>query len=136
MPPHRYTPLKQNWLKIFEVVAKHMELQIRFNVRSRTVEIRKDDKIDQDVAMLQKAADFVKAFITGFDVDVSVRFIFYICMYARGCYSSIRDKCLPFLLRMRWLWFASMTYLLKHSKLMMVPNFIDSLLSLVLQAYL
>lgn len=28
-PPHRLTPLKENWLKIFTPIVEHMNLQIR-----------------------------------------------------------------------------------------------------------
>ncbi len=40
VPPHRYTPLKENWLKIFNPVVEQLKLQIRFNLKSRNVEIR------------------------------------------------------------------------------------------------
>lgn len=67
IPPHRYTPLKENWLKIFQPITEHLQLQVRFNLKSRCVEIRTSDAT-QDIANLQKAADFVKAFVCGFDV--------------------------------------------------------------------
>merc|ERR1719334_1536559 len=68
VPPHRYTPLKENWMKIFTPVVEHLHLQIRFNLAKRTVEIRTcpDTK---DAGALQKAADFVRAFTLGFEVD-------------------------------------------------------------------
>lgn len=68
VPPHRYTPLKENWLKIFTPVVEHLQLQIRFNLHTRNVEIRLSPDTT-DIANLQKAADFVKAFICGFEVD-------------------------------------------------------------------
>merc|ERR1712012_553640 len=68
IPPHRYTPLKENWMKIFTPVVEHLHLQIRFNLKTRHVEI-KAGKETQDISNVQKAADFVKAFINGFDVD-------------------------------------------------------------------
>merc|ERR1712137_1117144 len=68
VPSHRYTPLKENWMKIFTPVVEHLQLQIRFNLKTRHVEI-KAGKETQDIANVQKAADFVKAFINGFDVD-------------------------------------------------------------------
>ncbi|EDO26834.1 predicted protein, partial [Nematostella vectensis] len=40
VPSHRYTPLKENWMKIFTPVVEHLKLQIRFNLGSRHVEIR------------------------------------------------------------------------------------------------
>merc|ERR1712045_1038889 len=68
MGSHRYTPLKEHWMKIFEPVVEHLNLQIRFNLKTRNVEI-KAGKDTEDIANLQKAADFVRAFILGFDVD-------------------------------------------------------------------
>lgn len=68
VPPHRYTPLKENWLKIFTPVVEHLKLQIRFNLTSRKVEIR-TSKETQDIGAIQKAADFVQAFILGFEVE-------------------------------------------------------------------
>lgn len=68
VPNTRLTPLKQNWLKIFSPIVEHLKLQIRFNNRTKTVEIRPSPKTE-DISVLQKAADFVRAFILGFDVD-------------------------------------------------------------------
>ncbi|CAG2064879.1 unnamed protein product [Timema podura] len=68
VPSHRYTPLKENWMKIFSPVVEHLHLQIRFNLKTRNVEIRSCSET-QDISNLQKAADFVKAFIYGFDVE-------------------------------------------------------------------
>ena len=68
MPSHRYTPLKENWIKIFKPCVEHLKLQIRFNTKARMVELRYS-KETVDKTHLQKGADFVKAFILGFDVD-------------------------------------------------------------------
>lgn len=68
VPAHRYTPLKDNWLKIFTPVVEHLHLQIRFNLKSRCVEIRTCKETEEPSA-LQKAADFVRAFTLGFEVD-------------------------------------------------------------------
>lgn len=62
VPAHRYTPLKENWLKIFTPVVEHLRLQIRFNLKTRNVEIR-TCKDTADIANLQKGADFVKVCI-------------------------------------------------------------------------
>lgn len=40
VPPHRYTPLKENWLKIYTPIVEHMKLQVRMNLQTRRVEIR------------------------------------------------------------------------------------------------
>lgn len=55
-------------MKIFTPVVEHLQLQIRFNLRSRNVEIRTCEDTP-DISNLQKAADFVKAFINGFEVE-------------------------------------------------------------------
>lgn len=68
VPPHRYTPLKEEWLKIFTPMVEHLQLQVRFNLKSRNVEIRTSPET-ADISNLQKGADFVKAFICGFEVE-------------------------------------------------------------------
>ena len=40
VPPHRYTPLKEHWLEIFNPVVEHLKLQMRFNLTTRNVEIK------------------------------------------------------------------------------------------------
>nr|SVE87626.1 EOG090X0D0V [Daphnia similis] len=74
VPAHRYSPLKENWMKLFTPIVEHLHLQIRFNLKNRQVEIRtcKDTK---DIANVQKAADFVKAFICGFEVEDALALI-------------------------------------------------------------
>lgn len=76
VPTHRLTPLKENWLKIYTPVVEHLKLDIRFNIKSRNVEIRNplsDDAIGSQ--HLQKAADFVKAFVYGFEVEDALALI-------------------------------------------------------------
>lgn len=68
VPANRYTPLKENWLRIFTPIVEHLGLQVRFNLKSRNVEI-KTCKETKDIRSVQKAADFVKAFTLGFEVD-------------------------------------------------------------------
>lgn len=68
VPAHRYTPLKENWMKIFSPVVEHLQLQIRFNLKTRNVELRTAPETP-DISNLQKGADFVKAFINGFEVE-------------------------------------------------------------------
>jgi len=69
VPAHRYTPLRENWMKIVSPIVEHLNLEIRFNVKTRTVEIRTSSTNDDVRSNLQKAADFVRAFILGFDVE-------------------------------------------------------------------
>ncbi|KAJ8881314.1 hypothetical protein PR048_017795 [Dryococelus australis] len=68
VPAHRLTPLKENWMKIFTPIVEHLHLQIRFNLKTRNVELRACAETE-DISTLQKAADFVKAFVYGFDVE-------------------------------------------------------------------
>lgn len=68
VPSHRYSPLKENWMKIFDPIVEHLKLQVRFNLKTRNVEIR-TCKETVDIQNLQKAADFVRAFVYGFEVE-------------------------------------------------------------------
>nr|CAG4643483.1 EOG090X0D0V [Ilyocryptus agilis] len=74
VPSHRYSPLKENWMKLFTPIVEHLHLQIRFNLKTRQVEIR-SCKDTEDISNLQKAADFVKAFICGFEVEDALALI-------------------------------------------------------------
>lgn len=71
IPPHRMTPLKASWPKIYPPLVEHLKLQVRMNVKSRAVELR-TSKFTVDNGALQKGEDFVKAFSLGFDVDDAI----------------------------------------------------------------
>jgi RNA-binding protein PNO1 len=66
VPPHRITPLKASWMSIIAPLVEHMKLQVRMNTKRRAVEIRNSNDTE-DISYLQKAADYVKAFMLGFD---------------------------------------------------------------------
>ena len=68
VPSNRYTPLKENWLKIYTPIVEQLKLQIRFNLRSRQVELQSSPETT-DIGALQKAVDFVRAFVLGFAVE-------------------------------------------------------------------
>lgn len=76
VPSHRLTPLKEHWLKIYTPVVEHLKLDIRFNIKSKNVEIR-NPVIEDTIGSqhLQKAADFVKAFVYGFEVEDALALI-------------------------------------------------------------
>jgi len=40
VPPHRFTPIKENWEAIYGPLVEQMGLQVRMNVKKRTVELR------------------------------------------------------------------------------------------------
>ncbi|KAI7734794.1 hypothetical protein M8C21_005460 [Ambrosia artemisiifolia] len=67
VPRHRYTPLKKAWMDIYTPIYDQMKIDIRMNLKTRNVEMmtRRDTP---DVSNLQKCADFVHAFVLGFDV--------------------------------------------------------------------
>eukprot|EP00389_Voromonas_pontica_P011859 GDKH01018167.1.p1 GENE.GDKH01018167.1~~GDKH01018167.1.p1 ORF type:complete len:278 (+),score=57.22 GDKH01018167.1:94-927(+) len=67
VPSHRYTPLKNVWMEIIDPLVKHMKLQVRMNTKRRCVEVR-TSKDTSDISALQKAYDFLRAFMLGFDV--------------------------------------------------------------------
>ena len=72
IPPHRVTPLKASWSKIYPPLVEHLKLQVRMNVKSRAVELRTSRKHTKDPGALQKGEDFVKAFSLGFDVNDAI----------------------------------------------------------------
>ncbi|XP_065834373.1 RNA-binding protein pno1-like [Oscarella lobularis] len=74
VPPHRYTPLKENWMKIFTPIVDHLKLQIRLNVKTRTVEMR-TSSVTVDDGAIQRGADFVRAFMLGFAVEDSLALV-------------------------------------------------------------
>lgn len=68
IPPNRLTPLKESWLKIYTPLVQHLKLQVRFNPRTRCVEMR-NSPLTVEAGALQKGAEFVRAFSLGFAVD-------------------------------------------------------------------
>jgi RNA-binding protein PNO1 len=71
VPSHRYSPLKECWEEITKLIVEKMILMIRMNTRTRCVEI-KTSVHTTDVGALQKAEDFVKAYLLGFEVRDAV----------------------------------------------------------------
>lgn len=69
VPNHRYSPLKENWTKIYTPLVENLGLQVRFNLRSRCVEIREGQDGTAQPGYLQKAEDFVKAYVWGYEVE-------------------------------------------------------------------
>jgi len=68
VPPHRLSPLRENWEKIYTPTVTHLKLQIRMNTHLRAVELRTSEETT-DIGALQKACDFVQAFLLGFEID-------------------------------------------------------------------
>ncbi|VVT56300.1 uncharacterized protein SAPINGB_P004944 [Magnusiomyces paraingens] len=71
VPPHRLTPLKETWVKIYEPLVNHLKLQVRMDLRKKEVQIRTCKKTT-DPGAVQKGEDFLRAFMIGFDIDDAV----------------------------------------------------------------
>ena len=71
VPRHRYQPLKTHWDSILKTLVEHMKLQVRMNTKRRAVELRTSDQTE-DIGAIQKAADFLKAFMLGFEIQDAV----------------------------------------------------------------
>ena len=71
IPPHRMTPLKTAWPKIYPPLVEHLGLQLRMNVAKKAVELRTSSQT-LDTGALQKGTDFITAFTLGFDVDDAI----------------------------------------------------------------
>lgn len=70
-PAHRYTPLRENWEQLLTPLVEYLKLQVRFNTRTRSVEM-KTSKHTLDASSLQKGADFISAFMLGFEPQDAV----------------------------------------------------------------
>lgn len=90
VPGNRFAPLKREWQNIYTPIVEKLHLQVRMNLKRRTVEIRVDPSISDPEELsietpdgkklsplraLQKADDFVQAFLMGFDVKDAIALI-------------------------------------------------------------
>jgi RNA-binding protein PNO1 len=67
--PQRFTPVKASWNRIYTPLVSELKLQVRMNVKTKSIELR-TSKFTTDIGALQKGEDFVKAFaVYGFDLD-------------------------------------------------------------------
>jgi RNA-binding protein PNO1 len=57
IPPHRLTPLKNSWPKIYPPLVEHLHLQVRMNTKTKSVELRTSASTT-DMGALQKGEDF------------------------------------------------------------------------------
>jgi RNA-binding protein PNO1 len=71
IPPHRMTPLKSSWPKIYPPLVEHLGLQVRMNLAKKAVELRTSSHT-ASTDSLQKGADFITAFTLGFDLDDAI----------------------------------------------------------------
>ncbi len=74
MPMHWYTPTKEHQMEIYTPIFKQMNIDIRMNLKAWKIEL-KTWKDTPDVGAFQKCANFVHAFILGFDIHDVVAFL-------------------------------------------------------------
>lgn len=67
IPPHRFSPLRKHWMEIYTPIVEHLHLQIRINLKKKSVQLRTCPETS-DSGAIQKAADFVRAFMLGFEI--------------------------------------------------------------------
>ena len=65
------TPLKSSWPKLYPPLIEHLKLQVRMNLKTKSVELR-TSKHTSTSSALQKGEDFVRAFALGFEVDDAI----------------------------------------------------------------
>ena len=71
IPPYQMSRLKASWSKIYPPLVEHLKLQVRVNLKNKSVEMR-SSKHTTESGVLQKGDDFVRAFCLGFDVDDAI----------------------------------------------------------------
>jgi len=71
IPAHRMSPLKEHWMALYEPVTKQMKIDMRMNLKLKKVELKTRDDTEDESA-LQKSADFVQAFVLGFEIQDAV----------------------------------------------------------------
>ncbi|KAH3742797.1 ribosomal RNA assembly protein [Pelomyxa schiedti] len=74
VPPNRLAALKTHWLTVIEPLVNHLKLQVRMNTATKSVELKTSPQTE-DLGSLQKGADFVHAFILGFDLRDAIALI-------------------------------------------------------------
>jgi RNA-binding protein PNO1 len=71
IPPHRFSPIKTMWPKIYAPLVEHLQLQVRMNLKNKAVELR-NSQFTTEPGALQKGEDFIRAITYGFDVDDAI----------------------------------------------------------------
>ncbi|KAK7201251.1 Pre-rRNA-processing protein PNO1 [Novymonas esmeraldas] len=93
IPHHRFPPLKKVWMEVYTPIVEQCKLEIRMNLKSRSVDLRTspatstadgDNSVAAGKVLLQKAEDFVKAVIAGFDVRDAVALLRMDDVYIEG----------------------------------------------------
>eukprot|EP00796_Vickermania_ingenoplastis_P005370 gene5370-3865_t len=91
IPHHRFPPLKKVWMEVYTPIVEQCKLEIRMNLKTRSVDLRTSPLTATGEAgaqsakvILQKAEDFIKAVIAGFDVRDAVALLRLDDVYIEG----------------------------------------------------
>ncbi|PNW76049.1 hypothetical protein CHLRE_12g549700v5 [Chlamydomonas reinhardtii] len=71
VPQHRMTPLKTAWMELYKPITENLKLDMRMNLKTKKVELKSTPQTTASDA-LQKAADFVHAYLLGFEIRDAV----------------------------------------------------------------
>lgn len=69
VPTNRLAPLKNAWVEIIKPLVENLKIQIRMNPRKRCVEMRAGPHTEEPTSYLQKAGEYIRAFLLGFAVQ-------------------------------------------------------------------
>lgn len=83
IPTHRFPPLKRIWMEVYTPIVEQCKLEIRMNLKSRCVELRTCEATTEK-SLLQKAEDFVKAVVAGFEVKDAMALLRMDDIYIEG----------------------------------------------------
>lgn len=91
VPPNRMTPLKTQWMELYEPVVSQLKLNIRMNLKAKAVELKNGPQTT-DTGALQKGADFIKAFMLGFAIRDAIALVRLDDLYLETfCVNDIRQ---------------------------------------------
>ena len=71
VPANRLTPLRDSWVTLLQPLIQHFKLQVRMNTKRKAVEMRNGPNSTEQNG-LQKASEYLRAFILGFSVEDAV----------------------------------------------------------------
>ncbi|KEG15033.1 RNA-binding protein PNO1 [Trypanosoma grayi] len=92
IPHHRFPALKKVWMEVYTPIVEQCKLEIRMNLKARCVELRTCPATleaaggdgGSSKVLLQKAEDFVKAVVAGFDVKDAIALLRMDDVYIEG----------------------------------------------------
>ncbi|ORD96819.1 PNO1 [Hepatospora eriocheir] len=76
IPIHKIKKLKSIWTDIYTAIVEYGELQIRFDLKRKSVDLRACEKT-KDIGFLDRGIEFLKAVLAGFKVEDSIAILKY-----------------------------------------------------------